>query len=214
MISQVFVQSYKDFPYNEKEILRYAGCKEADSDSAIVNLMRECTDEVSGLSACTFNLCYRIFPIVSMENGLIDFEAVKFQSHDLERCLRECDRAVFMSATLGQGLDRIIRKYNRTEPSKALFMQAIGAERVETMLDYFCKELPGMIEAITGEEGIMTRPRYSPGFGDLSLSVQPEFLKMVDANKRLGISLSDGYLMSPSKSVTAIIGIYAKKRNE
>jgi len=210
MISEVFVQSYNDFPYNEKEILRYTGCKDIDEGSDVVHLMRECIKEVSDLSACTFNLCYRIFPVIKSDGGLIDFEAIKFTSNDLTRCLKDCDRAVFLAATLGQGLDRLIRKYNRLEPARALFMQAIGAERVESMLDTFCSELPGKIEAITKETGIMTRPRYSPGFGDLPLSVQPDFLKLLDANKRLGISLSEGFLMSPSKSVTAIVGILEK----
>ncbi|MCR5275107.1 MAG: Vitamin B12 dependent methionine synthase activation subunit, partial [Clostridiales bacterium] len=48
---------------------------------------------------------------------------------------------------------------------------------------------------------------FSPGYGDLPIEVQKEFLPLLDAERRLGITLSDSYLMSPSKSVTAIIGI-------
>ena len=208
MISEVFIQNYTDFPFDEKEILRYAGCKEIDQDSEVVQLMRDCINEVSRQKACTFNLSYRILPIKSMKEGNIDFEAVKIQSHDLERCLKDCNRVVFMAATIGHGYDRLIQKYKRIDSARTLFLQAIGAERIETMLDTFCKELPGKIEAITGEKDISIRPRFSPGFGDLTLKIQPQVLEIFNAYKRLGISLNDSLLMSPSKSVTAIIGIY------
>ena len=206
MISEVFIQSYNDFPFNEKEILRYAGCRDG-ADEAVLGLMHECTGEVSSLLACKFNISYRILPVSICEEGLLDFDILKVRSFDLAKCLKDCDGAVIMAATIGHGFDRLIGKYNRVNPAKALFMQAIGAERIETMLDEFCKELPAKIEAITGREDVHIRPRYSPGFGDLTLSVQPQVLDVVNANKRLGISLNEGFLMSPSKSVTAIIGI-------
>ena len=43
--------------------------------------------------------------------------------------------------------------------------------------------------------------------GDLPITVQPDLLKILDAEKRLGITLNASYMMSPSKSVTAVIGI-------
>jgi cobalamin-dependent methionine synthase I len=51
------------------------------------------------------------------------------------------------------------------------------------------------------------RPRFSPGFGDLPLSLQPEILAITNARKNLSITLDEGCLMSPSKSVTAFAGI-------
>ena len=51
------------------------------------------------------------------------------------------------------------------------------------------------------------RPRFSPGFGDLALSIQPDILAITNARKNLSITLDEGFLMSPSKSVTAFVGI-------
>lgn len=43
--------------------------------------------------------------------------------------------------------------------------------------------------------------------GDFPLSVQKDLLGGLEAGKRLGITLTEGGLMMPSKSVTAVIGI-------
>ena len=70
-----------------------------------------------------------------------------------------------------------------------------------------------MSEAAAGETekrikgDIVCRPRFSPGFGDLTLEVQPRLIRSIDAQKLLGVTVGKTYLMSPMKTVTAIIGI-------
>ena len=49
--------------------------------------------------------------------------------------------------------------------------------------------------------------RFSPGYGDLPLCIQPEVCAALDAGRRVGIHVSDSFLMNPMKSVTAVIGI-------
>lgn len=49
--------------------------------------------------------------------------------------------------------------------------------------------------------------RYSPGYGDLPLDVQSSFLRALDAQKKIGLTVSENNLLFPRKSVTAIIGI-------
>ena len=211
MASEVFLQSYSDFTVNEKEVLRYAGCKEISEDDASVALMRECVQELIKNRALSYNISYRILPILSIdrEASSIDFELIRLNSNKLIINLDGCENAVFLAATIGSGIDRFIYKYNKINPAKALFMQAIGAERIETMLDAFMGDLPEITSAFLQKE-VMVRPRFSPGFGDLSLSIQPDFLNIVNATKRLGITLNDSLLMAPSKSVTAIVGIKDK----
>ena len=51
------------------------------------------------------------------------------------------------------------------------------------------------------------KPRYSPGYGDLSLSVQKDVLNILNADKILGIKLGENLLMIPKKSITAIQGV-------
>ena len=49
--------------------------------------------------------------------------------------------------------------------------------------------------------------RYSPGYGDLSLESQKQVFALLNPPKYIGVTLNDSLLMSPSKSVTGIIGI-------
>ena len=107
------------------------------------------------------------------------------------------------SATVGIEIDRFIRKYGRISPTKALFFQAIGSERVEALADKFNEEIREEARA----KGFTTHPRYSPGYGDLALDIQKEIFEVLDCTKQIGITLSESLLMSPSKSITAIIGL-------
>lgn len=49
--------------------------------------------------------------------------------------------------------------------------------------------------------------RFSPGYGDFSLEHQKDFFRLLQLEKNLGMSLNSALLMSPSKSITAVIGV-------
>ena len=80
-----------------------------------------------------------------------------------------------------------------------MFFQAIGAERIESLCDAFCAEREA--------EGLRLRPRFSPGYGDLPLELQRDLFRGLDCSRKIGLTLNESLLMSPSKSVTAIAGI-------
>ena len=55
--------------------------------------------------------------------------------------------------------------------------------------------------------------RYSPGYGDLALESQREFFRVLNVTKTIGVSLTEGCLMVPTKSVTAFIGMSKTDKN-
>ena len=61
--------------------------------------------------------------------------------------------------------------------------------------------------------GLQVRGRFSPGYGDLPLQVQPGLLAALDAGRRLGITLTDSLLMIPRKSITAIVALTAAQES-
>lgn len=189
------LKTYQEPPFCEKEILRYAGCKSYDEE--LLQLLRACIKEVRG--KLSYKVCYRELPVTITEETC-DFGCLTMQSQNLAKNLKDCKTAILFAATLGVEIDRLIAKYGRISPSKALLFQAIGAERIEALCDIFCEDM-------AKEKGVALKPRFSPGYGDLSLESQKDIFQILDCFKRIGVSLNDSLLMSPSKSVTAFVGI-------
>lgn len=213
---------------NRSEVMRYGGMmtsrspvplavSEDDDMAAVDALIDECISEA--LPLITYKVCYRYTDVTwDGDQPVLPFDT--YGSKNLAHVMRDCTEAVMFAATIGVGIDRLIAKYNRISPSKALIMQALGAERVEALCDLFNAEVAaeaGDVAPVAGTadsagavaSGTMSlRPRFSPGYGDLPLAVQREFMTLLDCAHLIGINLNESLLMSPSKSVTAIIGIY------
>lgn len=202
MNSTVLSKTYSEPTFCEKEILRYAGCKEADGE--ISALLQNCIKEVR--DKLCYKVCYREFS-VAVDGNFCDFGAFKFKSENLALNLKGCKSVIIFAATVGVGIDRLIAKYSRISPAKALMFQAIGAERIESLCDTFCND-------IAHDMNMGTKPRFSAGYGDLPLEVQKEIFAVLDCEKRIGLTLNDSLLMSPSKSVTAFLGLTDKKHQE
>lgn len=180
--------------YCEKEVLRYSGCKGGDSE--LCQLIKDCYTELK--DKLTYRLCYRKLKL-KITDDICDFDLFSVRSQNLAKALEGCGNAIIFAATIGVDTDRLIAKYNRISPAKALMLQALGAERVEALCDEFCRNL--------GEDH-KVRPRFSPGYGDLSLEVQRDVFAVLKCEKHIGLTLNDSLLMSPSKSVTAFVGVY------
>lgn len=191
----VITKKYKDLPLREREILRYAGCR--TEEAGVMSLIQECLQEAK--NNLVGQICYAELPL-SVCGTVCDFESFSLQSEQLAKNLSGCTSVLLMAATAGVGIDRLIAKYGRIAPSKALMFQAIGAELVEAVGDTFGREFEA-------ERVCRLRPRFSPGYGDLPLEAQKDIFAVLDCAKRIGLTLNDSLLMSPSKSVTAFAGI-------
>ena len=116
--------------------------------------------------------------------------------------LRGCDKAVLFCATLGAETDRLIRRASITDMSRAVILQACAA----AYLEEYCDEQQRLIGEEMAREKRFLRPRFSPGYGDFDIHYQEPVMRMLDCAKQIGLSMTDGYMMTPSKSVTAVIG--------
>jgi len=145
--------------------------------------------------------CYKKYPL-SADGNKLDLGFAKLESRDLAKNLNGCSSFILIAATAGLGVDRLIAKYSRLAPSRALLLQAAGAAAVEALLDSISKDFEA--------EGLTLCPRFSCGYGDLPLSLQTDIFAALDCPKNIGVSLTDSLLMTPTKSVSAIIGIKDK----
>lgn len=137
-------------------------------------------------------------PIAFPGEDCVDFAFTTVHSHSLYRNLSGCREAFLFAVTTGINVDRLLIKLNLTSASEAFITDALASAFAEAVCDFAENELKG---------NLACRPRFSPGYGDLPLSVQPTLLDAVDAQRLLGITLSKSLLMTPKKSITAIMGI-------
>ncbi len=202
----VYTKTYELADADMREILRYAGVRGGgDPSDGLADILKEVMREVDG--RLSFKVCFCELP-VSIGDGSVDLGFATVASRTLEKRLDSCDSAIVFAATLGIELDRLIARYSAVAPTKALVLDAIGAERIECLCETFCED----IKAIKRADGADVRPRFSPGYGDLPLELQKNIFTLLDCHKRIGLSLNESMLMSPSKSVTAIIGVCNKEK--
>ena len=199
----------KDISINVREVYRYLGYGRSVPDDDMAKMIDSCIMDVIEVSEPRY-IAER-FPISESpdEGGLIVGGALLI-SKDLERSLKGCEEAYLMGVTIGVGVDRLIARASVSDVTKAAIYQAVGAAYIEDCCDQVNEEINDAV----CKEGLKTRPRYSPGYGDLSLKYQEDISRLLNLPKNVGISLSESKIMSPSKSVTAIIGLEKRDVSE
>ena len=161
-----------------KEAIRYLGYGRHAVDDHTLKLVESCFEELS--QAACGRIVYRIFELEFPESGRI-----------------------LLGATLGPKVDLLLRKYSIGDMARVVTLQACAAAMLEEYLD----EWQTALEADMKKEGYYIRPRFSPGYGDFDIAHQDMILRMLDTAKKIGLTLTGGNMLTPSKSVTAVIGL-------
>ena len=179
-----------------KEILRYAGVR-GDGEE----IRGEILSLLPNLDKCFLpKACYAELEVSVSSQGVV-LGGVLVKSQSLARLLFGAKRAVIFAATAGLMLDREIARLGAVSPAKQLLADAYGTERVEAICDALCIELERQYE------GSKITKRFSAGYGDVPLELQKDIFALLDCPRKIGLTLNESLLMSPSKSVTAIVGI-------
>lgn len=185
---------------SEKEVLRYLGYLDAEADEQT----RESIKQISA----QFTECVKPKGVwglweCEVRASQVVLAGITITSKSLAEHLSDCDHAVLMAATLGVEADALVRRYSVLDMGKALVAQAVGA----AMIEEYCDRLENGILQKADIEEAGSAKRFSPGYGDFDISYQKDIFRLLDCTKRVGLTLTDGYMMTPTKSVTAVIGL-------
>lgn len=192
---------------SRREIRRYLGYGNHKADERVDALIEECMEEL--LQAASPKSTFMVFPMSLLPDNWIDFSVFKTQSRNLSKNLKECSQVILFAATLGAEVDVLLHKYTLLQMSKAVTMQAAAT----AMIEEYCDEVNQSLMAEYEKKGLYLRPRFSPGYGDFPLECQKDITAVLGTSKRVGIMLTDSLLMTPSKSVTAVMGVSEKPRH-
>ena len=128
------------------------------------------------------------------------YELIEASFDDLNR--ETSPRFVYRIFDLDHSVDGLLRV-----GTMAVVLQACAAAELEE----YCDEQQKKISTELEKSGLYLRPRFSPGYGDFPIEFQEPIMRMLDCAKKIGLTMTDSYMMSPTKSVTAIIGISTEK---
>lgn len=184
------------------EALRYLGVKVPPPEA-----LRQEIAGIAGRLARTVQprYTYRVFSAVHGPDGVLLREAgIKLTGQSAARMLAQCRQAVLLVCTLGMGFESLLRAEQARDMSRAVMLDACGSAWVEAGCDAAEKEIAARFP------GLYLTDRFSPGYGDLPLELQPAICAVLDTQRRVGVHVTDSLLMNPSKSVTAVIGLADK----
>lgn len=182
---------YDKLRLNPLEVADRLGTKEVDA-----NFVKNCSDELKSVLSCKYSAVRLEFNLI--DNDVLDIGFGAIKSHSLYRNLNNAEEGFIFVVTLGDKVDKLINRLSIISPAKAFVTDGLASAYAEALADYVDDYL---------SKGLSCNPRFSPGYGDLSLSVQPDVLNLTNAYKLLNVTLSPNFFMNPTKTITAIKGI-------
>ena len=181
---------------NRKDALRYMGYGTCEPDSQTQALLDKCERELLG--AIDGKYVYRVF---SLMDGQIPGSAFILDGNSIKQHLKGCTKTIFLCATLSEAVDRLIRVKQISSMAEAIVVDSLASAAVEQVCDFaeneILKDFPNLEHTW----------RFGLGYGDFPLTGQSKFLDILDASKRIGVCVNESLLLTPTKSVTCVIGL-------
>ncbi|MGN0609272.1 MAG: methionine synthase [Oscillospiraceae bacterium] len=196
---------------NRKEALRYLAFKGDEPDENLQRLMDECEKKLT--AAAKGRYTYRIFDIAenSGEKVVLSGCTLEMTGRDICAHLAGCEKAALLCATVGADVDTLIRREQVEDMASAVITDAMAGCAIEQVCD---KAEEAIRESCP--QMFMTW-RFSAGYGDLPIELQRQFLDVTNAGRTIGVFANENNILTPKKSVTAVIGLSAspveKKRS-
>ncbi|WP_461810184.1 Vitamin B12 dependent methionine synthase activation subunit [Faecalimonas sp.] len=187
-----------------KEAIRYLGFGKNTVDdrtfALIINSFKELEEVADG------RVIYRIFSLKTERENRIRIGNMVIDSIALSKNLKGCQEVILFGATLGTGVDMLMKRRAITDMASVVVLQACAT----AILEEFCDKCVDEISKELKKRELYLRPRFSAGYGDFSISHQGEILNMLDASRKIGLTMTKGGMLTPIKSITAVIGISDK----
>lgn len=176
-----------------RQAARYFG-EPGEPDAATLALLARVAPPV--LAAAMPRAVWRRCDVAELAAGFL-------QGQDVPAHLADCDEALLLAVTLGAGVDRQIRLSGIGDIAAGVAADALASALAEQSAD----QAEALLRQTITAEGRYLTCRYSPGYGDWPVTVQPQAAELLDAGRQIGLYVTDTALMTPRKSVTALLGV-------
>jgi len=153
------------------EILRYMGCPPEQAAPQTRTLAEQAAVQME--QTARPRSVFREFGLSITGDGVLLESGLLLPGRDLAQHLAGCDRAVLLAVTLSAQADALIRRAERRDMAQALALDCAAAALVEEVCDRLEADI------FTKYPGCYFTFRFSPGYGDLPLSVQSGLLTLL-----------------------------------
>jgi len=191
---------------DEEEVLRYQGYpykKEKKINKMIMQITREEIKHGALLVKPQGVYCKEMVKEINPSGKVylknecsLDFNSSMIQF------LKGVNQLILGLVTIGRELEeKVSELFSQGDYSRAIALDAVGTVSVTYFRDYVnnivCQE--------TREQNLQITRVFSPGSHDWEISQQENIFQIVPADK-IGITLSESYMMYPQKSLSWLIG--------
>lgn len=183
-----------------KQVLACLGYRGNEADDNVLNAIKHAQEEL-------IKTCGNAKEVSGIWECKTDAQAVKFAGCEIKSksFAMHMEGAVFVgivAVTMGALADMLINRYTATNMSHSVIVDAVASIMINEYCGKACDNLATNIKL----KNLKATRRFSPGYGDFSLNYQKEIITVLNADKRIGISLTEGFMLVPSKSITALVG--------
>lgn len=175
---------------NRNEAVRYLGGSGIALNYRMDRLMDECEREILAKSSPKYLYIEKALPCEELMQG-----------EDIKNHLNGCEKVIVMCATLGAEIDKVIRINQISDMAKAVVLDSFASVAIEQVCNKFDELIAEKYE------GYFQTFRFSPGYGDYPIELQKSVLSMLDAPRKIGLATNENSLLTPTKSVTAVMGL-------
>lgn len=191
---KIITTKAEDIEINRNELaLRLKTDREYESE-----LLEKCRKRFN--ETVNYRCAYIRIPVDLTEKDVCKFDFAEVQSKNLYRNLQGCKEVFVLAVTTGIAVDRLLARLNITSQAEHFVTDGLSSAAIESFCDYVSDIL---------SKDLQCASRFSAGYGDFSITYQKPLLERLSATETLGITLNSAYLMTPVKSITAIMGVKA-----
>lgn len=188
-------------PLNLSEIKRYSGLDQyATFPSHLLN--QACTE---AYILAQPQATWQIYDYDASNATIMGSQTLTLEASKIINYLSGSIQIAVMALTIGPELEEKVSEYfTRDEYTSGLLLDAAGTAAVEVAADQVCL----FIKNQAAQKGYLTLPRFSPGYGQWDITVQPLILDLAHAHE-INLIATNSCMLMPRKSITAVIGLTA-----
>lgn len=186
-------------------IARYLGMPSAQADGTTRQMIENGLKELEKTAEPHFVM--RRAGVEHPAADSVEIDGCRFFGREPARSLKGCVYALLFAATLGAETDRLLHIRQAISIGAAAVLDACASVVLEEFVARRLEHSGAEME----RHGLYLRWFTAPGYTGFDLRYQEQLLRLVDAPKRIAVTLTGGGLLVPTKSMTGIAGICTEK---